>query len=317
LNERQRLETLRALFGRAAIATGVTVGIGDDAAVLAPGGAPLVWTVDAAVEGVHFRRAWLSFEDLGWRSLMAAASDLAAMGASPRGALSALVLPDDVGDDDLEALARGQADAAAELGTSIVGGNLSRGGELSVTTTLLGEASRPILRSGARADDVVAVAGAMGLAGAAVHALSRGTADARLAAAISAYRRPRARVTEGLVGAKVAHAAIDLSDGLALDLSRLGGESGVAVVLEDERVLEAAGDDLARAAAALGLDPLELALYGGEDYALVMTFAEGDVPPPFARIGRCTAGSGVFLQSAAGGAREVEPRGFDHFHSSG
>src|SRR5882724_6500915 len=112
---------------------GVDVGIGDDAAVLESGSAPLVWTVDSAVEGVHFRRAWLSLEDIGWRSLMAAASDLAAMGARPRGILCALVLPPEFSDDDLENLARGQAAAATAIGSAVLGGNLSRGGELSIT----------------------------------------------------------------------------------------------------------------------------------------------------------------------------------------
>jgi thiamine-monophosphate kinase len=157
------------------------------------------------------------------------------------------------------------------------------------------------------------VAGVIGLAGVAVEALSRGAKDPRLAPAIDAYRRPRARIAEGIAGALVAHAGIDVSDGLALDLSRLAQESGVAVLLDEKRVLAAAGDDLAHAAAALALDPLELALHGGEDYALVMTFAPDSVPAPFTRIGRCEPGQGVHLESARAGRREVEPRGFDHF----
>jgi len=93
-------------------ARGVVVGIGDDAAVLTQSAGSLVWTVDACVEGVHFRREWASLRDIGWRSFMAAASDLAAMGASPRGALSALVLPESFTDAELDELAGGQADAA-------------------------------------------------------------------------------------------------------------------------------------------------------------------------------------------------------------
>jgi thiamine-monophosphate kinase len=313
LNERQRLERLRALFGQGAIPLGITVGIGDDAAVLAPGAAALVWTVDAVVEEVHFRRGWLSFEDLGWRSLMAAASDLAAMGASPRGVLSALVLPNDVGDADLEALARGQADAARELGTAVIGGNLARGGELSITTTVLGEVAVPVLRSGAREGDAIAVAGPLGLAAAGVEALRSGSADARVAPAVDAYRRPRARIAEGLVGARAAHAAIDVSDGLALDLSRLAEESGVGIVLEEGRLIEAGGAALVEAAAALSLVPIDLALHGGEDYALVMTFAPGEIPEPFARIGRCVREAGVFIDAVEGGRFAVAPRGFDHF----
>jgi thiamine-monophosphate kinase len=312
LNERQRLERLRALFGQRAIPAGITLGIGDDAAVLAPASASLVWTVDASVEEVHFRRDWLSFEELGWRSLMAAASDLAAMGASPRGVLSALVLPNDVGDADLEALARGQADAARELGTAVIGGNLSRGGELSITTTVLGEAVAPVLRSGAREGDAVAVAGPLGLAAAGVEALRNGSVDPRVAAALDAYRRPRARIAEGLAGAATAHAAIDLSDGLALDLSRLAQESGVGIVLEEGQLIEAGGSALVDAAAALSLVPIDFALHGGEDYALVMTFGDA-IPAPFVRIGRCVREPGLFIDAVEGGRFAIEPRGFDHF----
>src|SRR5258708_5917288 len=111
--------------------------IGDDAAILAlaraANGPKLVWTVDAQVEGVHFRRDLLGWEDLGWRSFMAAASDVAAMGAAPWCALSALALPASFDDAAFDSLTRGQARAAAAAGAPIVGGNLARASEVSVT----------------------------------------------------------------------------------------------------------------------------------------------------------------------------------------
>jgi thiamine-monophosphate kinase len=235
LDERSRLEWLRRLFSAAELPHGVEVAIGDDAAVLSARGTSLVWTVDSAVDGIHFRREWLSLEDVGWRSLAAAASDLAAMGASPRGVLSALILPEHFTDKELEALARGQAAAAASLGTAVLGGNLSRGSELSITTTLLGEADEPILRSRARAGDVVALAGSVGLAAAGLELLRRGLEGLAIepaARALAAWRRPLARIPEGLAAAGHAHAGIDLSDGLALDASRLARESSVAIVLD-------------------------------------------------------------------------------------
>jgi thiamine-monophosphate kinase len=311
LSELSRLALLEKLLGAKA-GPGVVVGIGDDAAVLAPGGGSLVWTVDAAVEGVHFRRGWAPLRDIGWRSFMAAASDLGAMGASPRGALSALVLPADFGDAELVELAQGQSDAADALGTSVVGGNLSRGGELSLTTSLFGESTRPVLRCGASPGDVIALAGNVGLAAAGVEALQRGSADAVMAPAIDAWRRPRARIAEGLTAAASATAGIDLSDGLALDASRVAEASGVAVVLDASRLLAAAGEELARAAAALAVDPLDLALFGGEDYALFMAFPS-DVPEAFVPIGRCEPGHGVVLVMPDGSRRAIEPRGFDHF----
>jgi thiamine-monophosphate kinase len=317
LSELSRLERLRRFFSRAPAPAGITVGIGDDAAVLAPEGESIVWTVDAAIEGVHFRRDWMSLEDIGFRSLMAAASDLAAMGARPRGVLSALVLPEDFGDEELDQLTRGQAEAAAALGTAVVGGNLARGTELSVTTTVLGAAVKPLLRAGAKPGDIVGVAGHLGLAAAGIAALRGGYRGPSVERAIAAFRRPRALIEEGVAAASRAHAAIDVSDGLALDASRLTAESNVGIVLEAESVRAAGGEALRAAAEALSLDPLELALHGGDDYALLMAFAHGEIAPPFIAIGRCVTGPGTVLQGSDGALRPLQPRGYDHFGSSG
>jgi thiamine-monophosphate kinase len=312
LSELSRLARLRQLFATTP-AGGIVVGIGDDAAVLAQGAGSLVWTVDSAVEGVHFRREWATLRDIGWRSFMAAASDLAAMGATPRGALSSLILPESFTDAELDELAEGQADAAQALGTAVIGGNLSRGSELSITTSVLGETLRPILRSGARPGDAVALVGPLGMAAAGLEALKRGLVDPAVERASLHWRRPNALIGEGRTAAPIASAGIDLSDGLALDASRLAAESGVSIVLEEERLRAIGGQELADAARVLSLDPLELALGGGEDYSLLMTFAAGSVAAPFVEIGRCEAGSGVFLQTADRARRKLEPRGFDHF----
>ena len=191
-SELDRVALLRRALAQSGSTMGhVLLGIGDDAAVLAAPANPLVWTVDAAVEGVHFRRELLSLGDLGYRATMAAASDLAAMGAAPLGLLAALVLPPWVSDADLEALAKGQREAAIELGTAVTGGNLARGGELSITTTALGAAARPLTRAGARPGDAIWMAGPVGLAAAGLAALERGGATAETAAAVAAWRRPR------------------------------------------------------------------------------------------------------------------------------
>lgn len=311
--ERARVARLARRFAPAP--AGVEVGIGDDAAVLAShAGRALVWTVDTAVEGVHFRRAWLTLVDLGWRSFMAAASDLAAMGATPRGALSSLILPADLGDDALDALAEGQNEAARALGTAVVGGNLARGGELSITTTLLGEAERPLCRDGAKPGDVIALAGAVGLARAGLVALERGLADdARVAAAVAAWRRPLARLAEGQVAAGFARAALDLSDGLALDASRLADASGVGVELDLRALLAHAPPGLRDACAALDLDPLETMLTGGEDYALLVAAPAERVLAPFVVVGRVVEGRGLSTLSPEGEVRPLRPRGWDHF----
>jgi len=300
----------------------VRVGIGDDAAVLemigAAGTGLLVWTVDAQVEGTHFRTDWVSWEDVGWRSFMAAASDLAAMGAEPVAALSALALAPSVDDEALDALTRGQAAAAAEVGAPVVGGNLARGTETSVTTTLLGRAVAPVLRTGALPGDGLWLAGPVGLAGVGLALLGANVQSARMqsagvSACLQAWRRPVARIAEGRSLAGVAHAAIDLSDGLAHDAWQLAEASGVRLVLDLASVLAAGGEALASGAAALGSDPAEHALYGGEDYALLA--ASPRELPGFVQIGTVEAhdtGARVLMKTPQGTVA-VEPRGFDHF----
>jgi thiamine-monophosphate kinase len=280
VNERQRVALLARIFGDA---------IGDDAAMLEPS---LVWTVDACVEGTHFRREWLSWEDLGWKSFMAAASDIAAMGAHPVGALSALVLTTDVDDAAFEAIACGQKAAADSIGAPVVGGNLARGTEVSITTTVLGRTERPVARTGAKEGDLVLVAGDLGHADAALAALQAGDLSSPH---LAAWRRPRARIADGkAMAAGGATAAMDISDGLAIDAHRLAEASDVAIVFEDE------------ALASYGVD-LTHVIGGGEDYALLVT-----APAPIAGfriVGRVEKGSGVRLASG----RALEAEGFEHF----
>jgi thiamine-monophosphate kinase len=314
VNEAGRIALLRRVLSaetRAGGFRGIEVGIGDDAAVLALSGRRLVWTVDEQVEGTHFRRDLLSWHDVGWRSFMAAASDVAAMGAEPWCALAALVLPDDVDDPALEQVAQGQAAAAEAVGAPVVGGNLARGAALSIATTLLGICPRAILRGGAMPGDGLWIAGRVGLAAAGLRALLAGKeGTASLEAAVLAWRTPRALVAEGHAMASVAHAAIDVSDGLACDVGHLARASVVCAVLDEGALL--ADAELASAASALGASALDLALHGGEDYALVV--ASPVAIDGFRRIGEITVGGGVMLRGPTG-ARPIEPRGFDHFTS--
>lgn len=335
-SELERIRVLTRLFApeSPSDASGVRIGIGDDAAVLAPSAEPLVWTVDAAVEGVHFRRAWLSFEDIGYRSTMAAVSDLAAMAAEPLGVLSALVLPDDVTDEDLFALARGQKEAASAAGTAVIGGNLARGRELSITTTALGRAPAPIPRSGARPGDVLWLLGPVGLAAAGLRFMQRSSlfcdplAEDRARdvseerardvarSCVAAWRRPRARIAEGLSLRGVASATVDISDGLARDVGHLARASGAIAVIETA-ALEGL-PDLRAAAEALGESALDLALFGGEDYAIAFTAAPGSRVPDAVEIGRIEAPTGGQLPAVVAGrpdgSREsLGDGGFDHF----
>jgi thiamine-monophosphate kinase len=308
--EFEKIARLAARF-RSVGAAGVLRGIGDDAAVLDGSvGGKLVWTIDEQVEGTHFRRDLVGWADVGFRSFMAAASDVAAMGARPWCALSALALPSDLEDDALDALADGQRLAADRIGAVLVGGNLARAQAVSIATTLLGTCDRPVAREGGVAGDRVWIAGEVGLAGAGLMALVRGAKDRRLRPAVAAWQRPVARTEAGLAMGKVAHAGIDVSDGLAQDAGHLARASGVCVVIDEERLLAHGGAALAGAAAALGVGPAELALHGGEDYALVALSAEAI--PGFVEIGEVREGEGVVLRGRAG-ETALEGGGFDHF----
>ena len=290
---------------------GVVLGIGDDAAVLEVGGRRLVWTIDEHVEGTHFRRELVSWEDEGYRSFMAAASDLAAMGGEPWCALSALALPAALDLDAFEALTEGQRIAAEEVGAAVIGGNLVRSDRVSLTTTLLGTCERAIPRAGAVAGDVVWISGHVGLARAGLMALERGLAHPQLVRAVRAWRRPRARVAEGRAMALLAHAAIDISDGLVQDIEHVSRASGVSVLLDESLFmghLRAGKVDVV--AAVLGVDPLDLALSGGEDYAIIAVGPESI--PGFSRIGVVREGEGVSMAGPSG-ERALAAGGFDHF----
>jgi thiamine-monophosphate kinase len=319
VTERDVVRTLARLFATGRGRRRPRVGIGDDAAVLGDIGRFPVWTVDTSVEGVHFDRRWLRLDEIGARSFHAAASDLAAMGARPVAALSSLIVPK-AAERDIREIARGQAKASRALGCPIVGGNLARGSQLSVTTTVLGVAPRPLERSGARPGDEVWLVGEVGLAAAGLAWLNRREGAPRLdprqrravRACVEAFRAPRALLSEGrrLVGR--ARAAIDVSDGLASDARHLAEQSRVRVVLERAALEHVLARALVETSALLGKDPLALALTGGEDYALLATGSSRQRPRWARRIGRVERGKGLVLEAPDGTRRPVEG-GFDHF----
>jgi thiamine-monophosphate kinase len=314
MSEDDRIHRLGAVFAAGTLSGehGLRVGIGDDAAVVREVvGMDTVLTVDTHVEDVHFKRAWLSFHDLGARSFMAAASDVAAMGATPTFALSSVILPSEITDAQVDQLTRGQAWAARELGAMVIGGNLARG-PLSITTTVLGRAASPLLRSGARPGDLLLLAGPLGLAAAGLAALMRDLPNTDDLARI--WRSPRALVALGRALADGgAHACIDVSDGLALDLHRLCEASNVSAEVRVTALL--ADTELTAAASRVGVESLELALHGGEDYALLAT-APHEIPG-FRVIGRVettsTTGPSVTLVRADGAREPLARRGFQHF----
>lgn len=292
---------------------GVVVGPGDDAAVLRPApGEDLVATVDAVVEGVHFARGWPP-ADVGWKALAVNLSDLAAMGARPLHALVALGLAPGTSARAVRGIASGLGACARAHRLAVVGGNVSRARELSITVTALGAVAtgRAVLREGARPGDLVAVTGTLGDA-----ALGLRPGAAR--ALVARQRRPTPRLAAGRALAGIVRAAIDVSDGLAQDLGHLCAASGVGarIGLGDLPLSPAYRRAVRRLA-----DPFAAALGGGEDYELVLA-----VPPqsigraraaatgagtPLAVIGRFVRGRGVQVVGARGEPVPV-PAGHDH-----
>ncbi|MEO8336699.1 MAG: thiamine-phosphate kinase [bacterium] len=211
------------------------IGIGDDAAIVdVPLGERLVVSTDASVEKIHFRREWLTPEEIGGRATAAALSDLAAMAATPRGLLLALALPESW-QAEIEAIARGVGRVASAAGCPIVGGNITRAAELSLTLTVLGSSVRPLERSGALVGDDIYVTGRLGGPAAALRSWLEGHAPSvehrvRFTSPVPRLREARWLAERG------ARAAIDLSDGLVGDASHLARASGVSMVL-DERAI--------------------------------------------------------------------------------
>jgi len=292
---------------------GIRLGPGDDALIL-EGNPPLVVSTDLSVEDVHFRRDWLSLQEIGYRAVAAALSDLAAMAAEPVGALVSLALPA-ADRDDVDGLQRGIHEALAGAGTHLVGGDLSSSlGPLVLDVVVLGHAREPLLRSGARPGDGLWVTGTLGGAGAAVAAWEAGALPGDSARAAFAHPVPRIRESLWLSQSVSPHAGLDISDGLAGDAGHMAAASGVDLILEAEAVpLHPASSNL------------EQALRGGEDYELLLAIEPGTVrdlvepfqeafPTPLARVGRVEAGSGlVFLESRTGGRRPLVRGGFNHF----
>lgn len=270
----------------------VVVGPGDDAAVLAASSATAVST-DMLVEGRHFRLDWSTPHDIGRKAIAQNASDIEAMGGRVTAFVVGYGAPGDTETAQAVALADGLWEEAARLGAGIVGGDMVAAPQWVISVTVLGELDGrpPVLRSGARPGDVVAVAGEIGWSGAGYalwHNDIQGFDALRLRHLV-----PAPPYGQGVVAARASATAMtDVSDGLLADLGHVAAASGVHIDLSIE-ALRADLDVLGPAADILGVDPRHWVLGGGEDHALVATFP-GDPPPGWRPIGRVRGAAAEF-----------------------
>lgn len=292
----------------------VRVGPGDDAAVLEGG-----WVVstDVSVEDVHFRREWLSDEDVGYRAAAASLSDLAAMAACPVALLVSMAAPRT--GVDVDAVQAGVRAAASAVGASVIGGDVSRSpGPLVIDVVVLGRTAWPVLRDGAEPFDEVWVTGSLGASAAAAHVWESGrkpSVELR-----DAFARPHPRVDEArwLVDREWVDALVDISDGLGGDVGHLAAASGVRITLEVDAIPVSPA-----AVEALGPEgALDAALHGGEDFELCVVADPGKVDAAafegrfgiaLTRVGTVSEGEGVWLLRADGSTEPIGRGGFDHW----
>jgi thiamine-monophosphate kinase len=282
----------------------VLLGPGDDAAVVACADGRVVATTDVLVEGRHFRLDWSTPYDVGRKAAAQNLADLAAMGARGTALLVGLGAPSSFPVADAEELARGLADEAAVVGAYVVGGDVVASDAVFLAVTALGslEGRAPVLRSGARVGDVLVVAGSLGGAAAGLAALRAGRTDL---AAVSAHRVPAPPYDAGVALALAgATSMVDVSDGLTGDLGHVAAASGVG--FEVDVAALPWHPSVAAAAEALGVDPVEWVLGGGEDHALVATLPAGVEGWPV--VGRVVAEPGI-RWLGVGSA----PASYDHF----
>ncbi len=306
-----------------ALPENVRVGAGDDCAIVRGEGVAL--SVDMSVEDVHYRRAWLEPQEIGYRGVAAALSDLAAVAATPIGVLIALATKDSDGVDFAAAIMEGARAAATGFRAAVLGGDVTRSpGPVVLDCVVIGNAMRPALRRGARPGDSLWVTGELGAAASAVAAWKAGRTPE--AAARLAFALPTPRIAEAvwLASRNAVDAMIDISDGLAGDVTHIAAASNVRIILDAMSIP-------IHPVAHVGMeDPdaaLRLALTGGEDYELCFAAPPGAVERlgeaflqtfglQLTCVGTVHEGSGVALRDFDGKVNDLAVTGFNHFEGS-
>lgn len=310
---------------------GAVVGLGDDtAAIEISSGDLLLFTSDTLVEDIHFKWNYTSFRQLGWKALAVNISDIAAMGGNPTYCLVSLGLAKDKETSLIEELYEGLKEVASLSKVGIVGGDLVYSPVFFITISLLGRAKKEeiILRSGAQKGDLIYVTGELGTAAAGLVCLEKASLSLGHSVRESLIKRhlepfPRLRESQEIARRKIASAMIDISDGLAADLTRLGKESDKGVVVWEKKLPVASSTKTL--AKTLKESFLQWALYGGEDYELLFTVPPGkrklveeELNFPITMIGEIVdKREGFSLIDKIGTRTSIERGGYDHFLKKG
>jgi thiamine-monophosphate kinase len=303
-----------------ALPENVRIGAGDDCAIVRGEGIAL--SVDMSVEDVHYRRAWLDPQEIGYRSVAAALSDLAAVAATPIGVLIALAASERDGAEVAAAIMEGARAAATGFRAAVLGGDVTRSpGPLVMDVVVVGNAMRPSLRRGARPGDSLWVTGELGAAASAVAAWEAGRVPE--AAARLAFALPTPRIAEAswLASRNAVDAMIDISDGLAGDVTHISAASNVRIILD---AMSIPIHPTVYTGSADPEDALRLALTGGEDYELCFAAPPGAVERlgeaflqtfglQLTCVGTVHEGQGVALRDFNGVVRELDLQGYNHF----
>ncbi|MDO4784682.1 MAG: thiamine-phosphate kinase [Propionibacteriaceae bacterium] len=286
----------------------VLIGPGDDAAAVRFAG-PVLISADVLVEGVHFRRDWSSAHQIGRKAAAVNISDIEAMGGRAKALVVCFSAPGDLPASWAVDCLAGLAEEAALCGAVVVGGDTTASRDVTIAVTVFGSASgEPVRRAGARAGQVVALAGRVGWAAGGLTVLQRGFSAPR--DLVAAHQVPTPPYGEGEAAARAgASALIDVSDGLLADLRHIADASGVCIDVHTSAF--EAPESLQRLAAATGASPMRLMLTGGEDHALAGCFDATRVPEGWRVIGEVRQGSGVLVDGQDWEGSE----GWDHFTS--
>ena len=309
LGEFALIDAIAARLAKSSAET-VSVGIGDDSAVVSAKGGNVVACVDMLTQGVHFRLDWSEAKDIGRKAAAQNLADIFAMGARPTALLVGLALPPETPVAWVMGLADGLSAEAAEVGVTVVGGDIVRSSSIVISVTALGElgTAKAILRSGAKPGNVLAIAGRLGFAQAGLLMLSRGFRSPRVL--VGAHRVPEPPYELAKL-ATHATAMIDISDGLVSDLEHIAQASKVKINIESNKfqIPEA----LAAAASAFNGDAMEWILSGGEDHAFAATFKTAlDVPSGWTIIGSVDSGEPFVTVDG----ESYSGKGWDHFSTN-